>query len=98
MPSKSEFKELFKEIDGVFNSMDQTFKQLDQTFKTLEQIADERFQTAQQWQKHTLKFPKRVKGRWYWPGDTVYRKLNSSDGKWKYGDDFDAIRDSNGKS
>lgn len=46
------------------------------------------------WQPHKLWRPKRVNGRWYWPGDRVYRRWVPSPGGgfWRYGDEFDLLR------
>ena len=37
--------------------------------------------------------PRRVKGRWYWRGDTVYRKERFGPGgvRYQYGDLFDVL-------
>lgn len=47
------------------------------------------------WEPYKLKFPKRIKGKWYWPGNTVYRREKmrylSSSGMYQYGDDFDVL-------
>lgn len=47
------------------------------------------------WEKYKLKLlPKRINGRWYKPGDWVYRKfvMTPGGGYYKYGDDFDFMR------
>ena len=46
------------------------------------------------WQKYKLKFYRRINGKWYKPGDWVYRKylISPGGGYWKYGDDFDFMR------
>lgn len=47
------------------------------------------------WQRYQLKLiPKRINGKWYKPGEWVYRRwvLSPGGGYWKYGDDFDYMR------
>lgn len=47
------------------------------------------------WKKYQLKLlPKRINGKWYRPGDWVYRRRANSPGGgfWVYGDDFDFMR------
>lgn len=50
------------------------------------------------WEPHTVGIiPKRINGRWYWRGDTVYRRqrmwaLTGGD-QYKYGDEFDVLKD-----
>lgn len=47
-----------------------------------------------EWKQHRLLFPRRINGRWYWPGNVVYRYfvLSPGGGFWKYGDEFDMLR------
>ena len=50
------------------------------------------------WEPHTVGIiPMRVNGRWYFKGDTVYRKEKmwglSGSRRYKYGDDFDVLKD-----
>ena len=47
------------------------------------------------WEKYKLKLmPKRINGKWYRPGEWVYRRwvMSPGGGYWKYGDDFDYMR------
>ena len=47
------------------------------------------------WQRYKIKLmPKRINGKWYKPGDWVYRRwvLSPGGGYYKYGDDFDYMR------
>lgn len=47
------------------------------------------------WQKYQLKLiPKRINGKWYRPGEWVYRRwaISPGGGFWVYGDDFDYLR------
>ena len=47
------------------------------------------------WECHWTIFPRRINGRWYCR-DYVYRKfvLSPGGGFWKYGDEFDVLKDS----
>ena len=47
------------------------------------------------WQKYKLKLlPKKINGKWYKPGEWVYRKKTFGPGGtgWIYGDHFDFMR------
>ena len=47
------------------------------------------------WKKYRLKvFPRRINGKWYKPGEWVYRKRVHGPGgaSWIYGDHFDFMR------
>lgn len=47
------------------------------------------------WKPYKLKLlPKRINGKWYKPGDWVYRRrvLSPGGGFYQYGDDFDFMR------
>ena len=49
------------------------------------------------WEPHTVGIiPMRVNGRWYFKGDTVYRKEKmwglSGSRRYKYGDEFDVLK------
>ena len=47
------------------------------------------------WEPYTLKlFPKRINSRWYFAGDTVYRRSRFGPGgyTWVYGDEFDYLK------
>lgn len=49
------------------------------------------------WEPHVLKWPMRINGRWYWRGDTVYRRQRmwglSGGNQYKYGDMFDVLKE-----
>ena len=49
------------------------------------------------WEPYTLKLPRRIKGRWYWPGASVYRREKMSfrfrPYDYEYGDEFDVLKD-----
>jgi hypothetical protein len=58
-------------------------------------IPGERTETSPKWERHWTIFPRRINGRWYCR-DYVYRYwcLSPGGGFWKYGDEFDVLRDS----
>ena len=47
------------------------------------------------WQPTTLWIPRKINGRWYWPGASVYRRrsLSPGGGMWTYGDEFDVLKE-----
>ena len=50
------------------------------------------------WEPHTVGvIPMRINGRWYWRGDTVYRRQRmwglTGGSQWKYGDEFDVLKE-----
>lgn len=48
------------------------------------------------WEPCTLKIPRRINGRWYWPGAGVYRRskmsFNFKPYDYQYGDEFDVLK------
>lgn len=51
-----------------------------------------------EWEPHTVGIiPKRINGRWYFKGDTVYRQEKmlylTSSKQYRYGDEFDILQD-----
>jgi hypothetical protein len=50
--------------------------------------------TKNLWEPITLMVPRRINGRWYWPGARVYRRysLGPGGGFWMYGDEFDILK------
>lgn len=57
-------------------------------------IIDE-LEPSNPWRKYQLKLlPKKINGKWYKPGDWVYRRraISPGGGFWVYGDDFDFMR------
>ena len=47
------------------------------------------------WEPYRILFyPRLINGRWYLPGDTVYRRwvLSPGGGYWQWGDDFDRLK------
>lgn len=87
-----------EDIDNVFKDMDRVFKEMDKMFVAVDHRMMEVAKEANNhsnWKPHTLWWPKRVKGKWYWPTERVYRKfvLSPGGGFYVYGDDFDALRD-----
>lgn len=49
----------------------------------------------QRWYPTTLWIPRKINGRWYWPGARVYRRysLSPGGGMWTYGDEFDMLKE-----
>lgn len=85
------------------NDLQQLTASLDEMRRQAKEMAEEvkRLQknlSWSDWEKHTVGvIPKRINGRWYFKGDTVYRKekiryLGSSN-QYKYGDEFDVLKD-----
>ena len=89
--------------------MDKDFQQLrdslDVMRRDIKLMAEEMRYMAEQyswseWKPHTVGIiPIRIKGRWYFKGDTVYRKEKmkylTGSGKYKYGDEFDMLKEIN---
>ena len=90
-----------KDLDDIveavkdMNRMAQHMRaQVEQMRETVEKWTDRGWSA---WEPHVLKWPKRVNGRWYWRGDTVYRRermrgLTGSDNFYQYGDEFDILK------
>ena len=58
-------------------------------------VDDETITPNNPWRKYRLKLlPKKINGKWYRPGDWVYRRKAFGPGgmTWIYGDDFDYMR------
>lgn len=86
------------------------YKQLHESIRAMRQEAKEmrdevdklsRIVGWSDWEPHTVGvIPIRVNGRWYWRGDRVFRKEKmsglSGSRKYKYGDEFDVLRDNLG--
>lgn len=47
------------------------------------------------WESVIIWCPRKINGRWYWPGTRVYRRrtLSPSGGMWTYGDSFDILKE-----
>jgi len=85
--------------------MNTDFQKVREDFDELRRAADDLMEEVQKmkkaftwgsWEPYTIKvYPKRINGRWYWPGDTVYRSHRFGPGgvHYRYGDHFDALRD-----
>jgi len=86
-----------KEIDRIFHDMDQTFKQVQEEMDQMAKDMAELLKpiTWSEWKPHKIKFPKRINSKWYWPGDTIYRKQRIGPGgtAYKYGDQFDVLKE-----
>lgn len=92
------YQDLNKEYNQIVKDMNHQMDLMrDEAVKMLEEV--ERMKknlTWGAWEPYTIKmFPKRVKGKWYWKGDTIYRRQRFGPGgvHYQYGDTFDAIRD-----
>lgn len=97
-----DINKIHQDINKEYN---QIVKDMNQQISNMHKEAEEMLEQVEQikknltwgvWEPYKIKFlPKRVKGKWYWPGDTVYRSQRFGPGgvHYKYGDDFDVIRD-----
>lgn len=85
------------------NDLQQLTASLDEMRRQAKEMAEEvkRLQknlSWSDWEKYTVGvIPKRINGRWYFKGDTVYRKekiryLGASH-EYIYGDEFDVLKD-----
>ena len=88
--------------------MKNDFQSLENSLKELRSMATELREEAEKtkklfgwsdWEPHTVGIiPMRVNGRWYFKGDTVYRKEKmwglSGSHQYKYGDEFDVLKES----
>lgn len=47
-----------------------------------------------EWESVIIWRPRKINGRWYWPGAQVYRRysLSPGGGFWTYGDEFDILK------
>jgi len=91
-------QQLNSEYQQIVSDMSQQMKALHkEAEEMLEQVADMKKKlTWGSWEPYTVGFmPKRVKGKWYFRGDIIYRSQRFGPGgvHYKYGDTFDAIRD-----
>jgi len=92
------YQDLNKEYNQMITDMN---KQMDDLRKDsqdlLEQVRKMKSNlTWGAWEPYTIKlFPKRIKGKWYWKGATVYRRERVGPGgvHYQYGDDFDVLKD-----
>ena len=87
-----EYKIMIKDMNNAMQAMnDEAKKMLDEVRRMKENF------TWGAWEKHTVGLmPKRINGKWYFRGATVYRKQRFGPGgvHYKYGDDFDVLRES----
>ena len=81
--------------------MNDTAKQMQRELDAMRRSIEEwRDGAWGEWETYKLKWPRRIKGRWYWRGDTVYRRermrgLTGSDNFYQYGDEFDVLKELN---
>ena len=80
-----------QELDDLMAEFNKKFEEMDKAFKAI----DERIMGEDKWKPYTLILPKRIGGRWYWPGRKVYRRftLSPGGGFYKYGTEFDVLKD-----
>jgi hypothetical protein len=88
--------------------MNNELDQLSQTMKEMRRMTDEMREQVNQmsqafawsdWEPFVVGvIPRRVNGRWYFKGDTIYRKEKmkylTGSREYCYGDDFDILKDS----
>jgi len=72
------------------NTINRIIAKMEKDFAEMEQ----RIKIEQAWQPYRLRLPKRVRGKWYWPSQTVYRRYHTSPGGgfYEYGDVFDYLK------
>ena len=85
------------------NPFDQLQSEMDSMRQEVKDMADEVRRWNQivgwsEWEPHIVGIiPRRINGRWYFKGDRVYRKEKmwglSGSNRYKYGDEFDILRD-----
>jgi hypothetical protein len=88
---QDEINKLFKDMNKVFDEADKLFNKA-MSYNGATRLHPDHKPT---WEPVTLWWPKRIKGKWFWPTETVYRKfvLSPGGGFYLYGDDFDFIKD-----
>lgn len=86
-------------------NMQQAWKDLAVQAKAMSQEAAKMRQDIESWNKtrwsvwepYKLKWPKRINNRWYWRGDTVYRRERmrglTGSGDYQFGDEFDILKE-----
>lgn len=94
-------KQLNDDRNAIIDDMNKVMKDVHaEAEKILEQVREMKQNFAWgSWEPHIVGIiPKRVKGKWYFRGDTVYRKQRFGPGgvHYKYGDTFDILKDSDG--
>lgn len=90
-------KEIVKMRQDALDEMKKSMAEMTSMADELRKAVDEMKENLEwgMWETHKLILPKRIKGKWYWPGDTVYRKQRFGPGgvHYKYGDSFDILKD-----
>ena len=77
-----DFNKMLEDMNRVFDNMEKVMEEVQMEYKP-------------EWERHRLAWPRRINGRWYWPGQIVARKFCFSPGGgfYRYGDSFDLLRD-----
>lgn len=90
-----QYDDMFKQMDNVFKQMDDIFKQVDKTMDEAQVMTDEVLRRTQQWEPHLSWIPRKIGKSWYWHSP-IYRKfvLSPGGGFWKYGTEFDVLKES----
>lgn len=91
-----QYDDIFTQMDKVFEEMDKAFKSMEKKMEEVMQESNESVNARAKWEPHTLKLPKRIGKRLYWPGRQVYRKfqLSPGGGFYVYGTEFDVLKSS----
>lgn len=99
----NEYDKIFKDMDKLFKSvntdMNKVMKDMDAHVQEILKEARNMKQafTWSEWEAHKLSWPKRINQRWYWIGDTVYRRERlrglTGSGQFEYGDEFDILKE-----
>jgi hypothetical protein len=93
--SSKEYDKIIKEMDSVFEQVDKVFKEMDIKMDEVQQESWESVNSRQKWEPYISWVPRKIGKRWYWHSP-IYRKyqFNSGNGFWKYGTEFDVLKES----
>lgn len=96
---KREFDDIQKELNQVMNYVDGMVKNLDEAINIRMEQERALINSKAKWESVQIYWPKRIGKRWYWLGDTAYRRAeHTKEGlKFKYGTEFDVLKDSDKK-
>lgn len=92
---QADFNKLMKDVDNVFKEMDNVFKQVEKKMDEVQQESWESMNKRQKWEPYISWVPRKIGKKWFWHSP-IYRKyqFNSGNGFWKYGTEFDVLKDS----
>lgn len=87
--------EVFKDMDKVFDTMNKVFKEIDKKMEEQMIEAEKVINRTQKWEPFVSWIPRKIGKRWYWHSP-IYRKwqLSPGGGSWRYGTEFDVLKDS----